>query len=170
MYSTNTRRLPKYSYIPRGSTCTFSLSLALTVALALSTYECSSACGYTAVRALDGPARSSAPAVGGYITSERCCARGLHWYGNLRVCALVCLTVSLSPSGLAGKVVLVTGAGGGIGSRIALRFALAGGALALCDLRPDELRAAEEACRSVRRHSPIVCVCAACVRVCPVIS
>ena len=147
-----------------------SLSLSLWHSLSLRMNAAQRAVTPTAVRALDGPARSSAPAVGGYITSERCCARGLHWYGNLRVCALVCLTVSLSPSGLAGKVVLVTGAGGGIGSRIALRFALAGGALALCDLRPDELRAAEEACRSVRRHSPLVCVCAACVRVCPVIS
>ena len=46
-------------------------------------------------------------------------------------------------------MVIVTGAGGGIGSRIATQFALAGAALALCDLRPEELSSTEKACRVV---------------------
>lgn len=47
-----------------------------------------------------------------------------------------------------GQVVVVTGAGGGIGSRIAVRFASAGAALALCDQRPEELATTEKECRA----------------------
>ena len=60
-------------------------------------------------------------------------------------------TASSSNSGVedyTGRVVVVTGAGGGIGSRIAFQFACAGATLALCDVRREELDAAETACRA----------------------
>ena len=48
-----------------------------------------------------------------------------------------------------GRVVLVTGAGGGIGSRIAVSFASAGAGVALCDVRADELEATAAECRGL---------------------
>ena len=50
-----------------------------------------------------------------------------------------------APEDYTGKVVMVTGAGGGIGSAVARSFAAAGATLAMCDLRQDELSATEHA-------------------------
>lgn len=54
---------------------------------------------------------------------------------------------------LAGRVALITGAAGGIGSAAALRFAAEGAALALLDRRPDAIEqlAAGSAARAGRR-------------------
>ncbi|MER1967593.1 3-oxoacyl-ACP reductase FabG [Castellaniella sp. GW247-6E4] len=50
---------------------------------------------------------------------------------------------------LNGKVVIVTGAGQGIGAATALKFAREGATVALCDLREDVVDRSIEACREV---------------------
>jgi NAD(P)-dependent dehydrogenase (short-subunit alcohol dehydrogenase family) len=56
--------------------------------------------------------------------------------------------VSSSSSGLDGKVVIVTGAAGGIGSCIARHFAAAGAKLVIADIRTEPLRLVADALRA----------------------
>lgn len=51
-------------------------------------------------------------------------------------------------SKLVGKVAVITGAGGGLGKYIALRFAEEGAKLALCDINPEGLKETTELCES----------------------
>ena len=143
-----------------------SLPLAPARSRSLSLYEYSSACGYTAVWALDGPASSSAPAVGGCITSERCRARGLHWYGNLRVCVLVCLTVRSHCLPLVSQVrwcsSLEPGAGSAPGSLCGSPWQAARWRCATCG-RTSSAPLRRHADRSVGILPSCVCVRRACV-------
>lgn len=50
---------------------------------------------------------------------------------------------AFAPGLFAGRVVVVTGAGGGLGRAIAALFARLGASLAICGLNPDKLAAAE---------------------------
>jgi len=49
---------------------------------------------------------------------------------------------------LVGKVAIITGAGGGLGKYIALRFAEEGAKLSLCDINPEGLQEVAELCKS----------------------
>ncbi|KAA8745404.1 SDR family NAD(P)-dependent oxidoreductase [Paenibacillus sp. UASWS1643] len=49
---------------------------------------------------------------------------------------------------LAGKVAIITGAGGGLGKHIAVRFAEEGALLSLCDINTERLKETTELCKS----------------------
>jgi 3alpha(or 20beta)-hydroxysteroid dehydrogenase len=59
---------------------------------------------------------------------------------------------TFSPNALEGHVILVSGAGGGIGAAVATRLAEAGADLVITDLRPDELAATEQAINELYRR------------------